>query len=146
MIHLHPKYVKSNDHVTIWDLGPKAPEAPVVPKQPDASLKGPELALAQIHYEDAMEDYKLALRTWGKAKADYAAWRREFGGPVKKEMWSTDAVHAINTEKDRYALELPKGIKPGVAQEEADRIAAMSEAELQEAREKDPQFGKGSVR
>lgn len=145
MIHIHPKYVKANDHVTLWDLGPKAPVAPVVPKQPDATLKGPELALAQIHHEDALEDYKLALRVWGKAKTDYAAWRREFGGPIKKEMWSTDAVHALNTDADRYVLELPKGIKPGQAQADKDVADAMSEQELAEAREKDPQFGKGTV-
>ena len=146
MIHIHPKFVKANDHVDLWDIGPKVPTAPVVPEQPDAKLKGAELALAQIHYEDAMEDYKLALRRWGKDKADYAAWRREFGGPIKIDMWSTDAKHALEVDPERYFLELPKGIKPGKAQADADEAAAMSVAELNEAREKDPQFGKGTSR
>ena len=145
VIRIHPKYVKANDRVELWDLGPKHPVAPEVPKLPEDKLKGPELALAQIHYEDAMADYKDALRTWGKAKADYQDWRRKFGGPVKVDLWSTDAVHALNTEPERYALDLPKGAKPGKAQSDADEAAAMSEAELNEAREKDPQFGKGTV-
>ena len=51
---------------------------------------------------------------------------------------------ALNSDPERYFLELPKGMKPGKAQAEADRVAEMSEAELNEAREKDPQFGKGS--
>lgn len=145
-VRIHPRYVKANDHVTLWDIGPKHPEAPVVPKQPDDKLKGPELALAQIHYEDAMADYKDGLRAWGLAKIAYQDWRRKFGGPVKIEQWSTDAVHSINVEPDRYFLELPKSVKPGKAQAEADEAAEMSEQELNEAREKDPQFGKGTQR
>lgn len=149
-VRIHPKYVKGNDHVDLWDLGPKSPVAPEVPKQPDDKLKGAELALAQIHYEDAMADYKDALRVWGKAKVDYQDWRRTFNGPAKVNhpdgMWSTDAVHALTVDPDRYFLELPKGVKPGKTQAEADEAAAMSEAELNEAREKDPQFGKGTQR
>lgn len=145
-VRIHPKYIKGDDHVDLWDIGPKPPVAPVVPKLPDAALKGPELALAQIHYEDAMADYKDELRAWGKAKIDYQNWRRNFGGPVKVNLWSTDAVHALNTDPDRYALELPKGLKPGKMQAEADEAAAMSETELQEARDRDPQFGKGMSR
>lgn len=146
MIRIHPKYVKANDHVTLWDIGPKPPVAPEAPKPPDDKLKGAELALAQIHYDDAMADYKDALRAWGQAKIAYQDWRRKFGGPVKVEQWSTDAVHTINVEPERYFLELPRGLKPGKAQADADEIAAMSEAELNDAREKDPQFGKGTVR
>ena len=145
-VRIHPKYVQSDDKVILWDLGPKSPVAPVIPKQPDSSLKGQELALAQIHHEDAMADYKDALRTWGRAKEEYQEWRRKFSGPVKISMWSTDAVHALTVEPERYFLELPKGVKPGKTQAEADEAAAMSEAELNEAREKDPQFGKGTLR
>lgn len=148
MIHIHPKYVKANDHVELWDIGPKPPEAPKPPVAPVESkdLKGPDLALAVIHYEDAMADYKDALRAYGKSKVDYQDWRRKFNGPVKIDVWSTDAVHNLNIEPERYFLELPKGVKPGKAQAEADEAAAMTEAQLNEAREKDPQFGKGTSR
>jgi hypothetical protein len=148
VILIHPKYVKRNDHVDIWDMGPAQPIAPVVPVRPveGKDLKGPDLKLAEIHYEDALEDYKLALRAWGAQKVEYQAWRRTNGGPLKIELWSTDALHAINIDPERYRLELPKGAKPGPAQLERDRIAEMSERELQEAREKDPQFGRGSQR
>ncbi len=143
-VHIHPKYVKKDDHVDLWDVGPKPPVAPAAPEAPDATkIKGAELALAQIHYEDALEDYKLALRKWGQDKLAYQAWRREFGGPVKKDLWSTDAKHALEVDPERYFLELPRGVKPGAAQAELDRAAEMSEQELAEAREKDPQFGKG---
>lgn len=147
-VRIHPKYVGRDDHVWVWDIGPQQPEQPKVPVPPVESkdLKGADLALAVLHYEDAMEDYKLDLRAYGKAKVDYTAWRREFGGPVKVSMWSTDAVHALTIAPERYFLDLPKGQKPGRMQLEADEAAAMSEAELQEAREKDPQFGKGLSR
>ena len=147
-VRIHPKYVRGDDHVELWDVGPKPAVAPTAPMPPIESkeLKGADLALAQIHFEDAMADYKDALRAYGKAKIDYQAWRREYGGPVKKPVWSTDAVHALEVEPERYFLELPKGVKPGKAQAEADEAAAMSEAELIEAREKDPQFGKGTSR
>jgi fructosamine-3-kinase len=147
-VRIHPKYVKANDHVTLWDVGPVRPVAPVAPEAPAQSkdLKGADLALAQIHYEDALEDYKLALRSYGAAKIEHSKWHQANGGPLKVEQWSTDAAHALTVDPQRYFLELPKGMKPGKAQAEADRVAEMSEAELSEARDKDPQFGKGTQR
>lgn len=147
-IRIHPKYIKPTDHVDLWDTGPTRVEAPKAPVPPVESkdLKGPDLALAQIHYEDALEDYKLALRAYGAAKVEHTKWHRENGGPRKVDLWSTDAVHALEVSPDRYFLELPKGLKAGKAQAEDDRRAEMSEAELADAREKDPQFGKGSTR
>lgn len=146
-VHIFRKYVKPNDHVDLWDLGPVRPTAPDAPKEVDEKgIKGADLALAKIHYEDAMDAYKIELRAYGDRKKEHAAWHANNGGPVKVDFWSTDAVHALTTEPERYSLELPKGVKPGKAQDEADRLAAMSEQELNEAREKDPQFGKGSQR
>lgn len=148
MLHIHPKYVKPNDHVDVWDLGPKRVHAPIAPTEPVESkdLKGADLALARIHYEDDLEAYRAELRIYGAAKVEFRKWHDQHGGPVKASLWSTDAKHAINAESERYVLDLPKGVKPGKAQEEADRVAAMSEHELQEARDKDPQFGKGTQR
>ena len=147
-IRLHPKFIDATDHVSLWDVGPVRPEAPKAPVEPVEAkdLKGADLALAKIHYEDALEVYKAELRVYGEAKKEYSDWHRDNGGPLKKSLWSTDAVHALGTDPERYFLELPKGMKPGKAQIEADRRAEMSEAELNEAREKDPQFGKGSQR
>ena len=143
---IHPRYVKRNDHVDLWDLGPLRPSAPIAPTPPVESkdLKGADFELAKIHYEDALEDYRRDLRSYGAAKTEHKRWHEENGGPVKIDLWSTDAVHALTVEPKRYFLELPKGLKPGTAQLENDRIAEMSAQELQEARDKDPQFGKGT--
>jgi hypothetical protein len=147
-VRIHPKYIKPNDHVDLWDIGPSRVEAPIAPTEPveGKDIKGADLALAKIHYEDALETYKADLRVYGAAKQAHTVWHRSNGGPRKVNLWSTDAVHALSAEPSRYVLELPKGMKPGSAQAEDDRLAEMSEQELQEAREKDPQFGKGSSR
>lgn len=148
VVRIHPKYVDKTDHVSLWDIGPvrvEAPKAPVAPVE-SKELKGADLALAQIHFEDDLERYRDELRAYGEAKKAYKAWHDKNGGPLKVSMWSTYAVDALTIDPERYFLDLPKGLKPGPAQAEADRIAAMSEAELQEAREKDPQFGKGTDR
>ena len=145
MIVIHPKYIDRTDHVALWDIGPVRVEAPVAPVEPVESreCKGADLALAKIHYEDALEQYRADLRAYGEAKKEFKRWHDSNGGPVKVSFWSTYAVDALTVDPKRYFLELPKGLKPGKAQAEADRIAEMSEAELREAREKDPQFGKG---
>lgn len=142
---IHPKYIDRTDHVSLWDIGPVRPEPPVKPVEPVESkeLKGADLALAKIEYEDALDQYRDALRIYGEQKKEHKAWHDRNGGPLKVSLWSTYAVDALTRDPERYFLELPKGQKPGKAQAEADRIAAMSEAELKEAREKDPQFGKG---
>lgn len=147
-VRIHPKYIDPTDHVDLWDIGPVRVEPPVAPLEPveGKDLKGADFALAKIHYEDALEDYRLALRAYGEAKKEHSAWHRANGGPRKLKQWSTDAVHSLTVASERYFLELPKGLKPGKAQAEDDRVAAMSEQELQEAREKDPQFGKGTER
>ncbi len=145
-VRIHPKFIDATDHVQLWDVGPVRVDPPTPPVEPveGKDLKGADFALAKIHYEDALETYKADLRAYGEAKKAHRDWHARNGGPLKVTFWSTDAVHALTVDKERYFLELPKGQKPGKAQEEADRIAAMSDAELQEAREKDPQFGKGT--
>lgn len=147
-VRIHPKYVDRADHVSVWDIGPVRvvpPTAPVAPVE-SKELKGADFQVALIEYEDALEAYRVDLRAYGEAKKHLVAWHRANGGPLKVSMWSTDAVHALTTDPERYFLELPKGLKPGKAQAENDRIAEMTEAELNEAREKDPQFGKGTAR
>lgn len=147
-VRIHPKYIDTSDHVWLWDIGPVRVEPPKPPVEPVEAkdLKGADFALARIHYEDALEDYKLSLRAYGEAKKHYSKWHTDNGGPRKVRHWSTDAVHSLTVDPERYFLELPRGMKAGKAQAEDDRIAAMSEAELTEAREKDPQFGKGMER
>ena len=133
---------------TCGTLGRSASSRRPPPVEPveTKDLKGADLALAKIHYEDALDTYKAELRAYGAAKIEFKKWNDINGGPVKVSLWSTDAKHAISAEPARYVLELPKGVKPGKQQMEADAIAEMSEAELQEARDRDPQFGKGFSR
>lgn len=146
IIRIHPSLIKPNDHVDLWDLGPVRPVPPEAPIEVDEKLKGHELALAKIQYEDGFEVYKTDLRAFGEARKHFTEWHKKNGGPLKVELWSTDAVHALTVDPERYKLELPKGMKPGTAQVESDERAARGAQELNEARENDPQFGKGTKR
>lgn len=134
--------VKPNSKVDIWDLGPKRPEAPKEPTPVDAKLKGAELAVAQVEYEDAFELYKSELRAYTALKREHQRWHGMNGGPVKVELWGADATHAIAVEPDRYKLDLPKNMKPGKAQLDAEEMARAEGLELAAIRERDPNFGK----
>lgn len=131
--------VKNNGKIDLWDLGPQvAPKAPPPPEAVSEKLKGPDLAAAELEYEDACEIYKDHLRAYSVARKAHLAWAEQKGGPVKIELWGVDARHAIETEPDRFMLDLPKGTKPGKAQAEAEAMAAIEADELRIARSKDP--------
>lgn len=139
--------VKPNGKVDLWDIGPQMePEPPEAPNEPDKDkLKGAKLAAAELEYEDAMAAYKNELRAYTAARRDYEEWHRENGGPIKVELWGTDARHAMEVEPKRFVFELPKGKKPGKAHLEAEEMAAAEAQEIQRARERDPQFGAGAT-
>ena len=132
--------VKQNGKVDLWDLGPTRPVPPAAPAEVDGRLKGHEAALAQIEYDDAMEAYKGGLRLYAAAKRAYDLWHNTNGGPVKIEFWGVDARGAL--DKERFKLDLPRGLKPGKAQVEAEEMAKAEGAELAALRERDPNFGK----
>lgn len=131
--------VKLNGKVDLWDLGPQvAPKAPDAPAAPDTKLKGPDLAAAELEYEDQCEIYKGHLRAYTAARKAHLEWKDQKGGPVKVELWGADARHAMEVEPDRFKLDLPKGSKPGKAQAEADEMARIEADELRQARSRDP--------
>lgn len=134
--------VKQNSKVDIWDLGPKRPDAPKEPAPVDAKLKGAELAIAQVEYEDAIDFYKRELRAYAALKREHEGWHRGNGGPVKVELWGVDARHALDLEPERYKLDLPRGQKPGKAQIDAEEMAKAEGIALEQARDRDPNFGK----
>lgn len=131
--------VKLNGKVDLWDLGPQVePKAPEAPEPPSDKLKGAELAAAEIEHEDALERYKDELRAYTVARKAHREWGDVKGGPVKVEFWGADARHAIEVEPARYKLDLPKGMKPGKAQAEAEEMAKAEEEEIKQARSRDP--------
>jgi hypothetical protein len=134
--------VKPNSKVDIWDLGPTRPVAPSEPEAVNDKLKGAELALAQVEYDDAIDLYKRELRAYAALKRDHERWHKENGGPVKIEQWGVDARHSLDNFPERYKLDLPKGVKPGKAQLDAEEMAKAEGEELALLRERDPNFGK----
>lgn len=134
--------VKPNSKVDIWDLGPSRPTAPKEPAAVDTKLKGADLAIAEVEYEDAIDFYKRDLRAYAELKRNHEHWHRSNGGPLKVELWGVDARHAMEREPDRYKLDLPKGAKPGKAQLDAEEMARLEGVELAQARDRDPNFGK----
>lgn len=135
--------IKKNGKVDLWDTGPTRPVAPEAPSAVDAKLKGAELAAAEVEYEDACERYKQRLRDFTAAKVAFANWQDEKGGPIKVELWGIDARHAMEVEPIRFKLDLPRNVKPGKAQIEAEEMALAEAGALEQARARDPQFGQG---
>jgi hypothetical protein len=135
--------IKPNGFVDIWDLGPERPIAPAPPVEPKKTGRAADDAVAVQLYEDAIEDFKKALKTYSAAKQDYDHHRAEIGGPVKVEMWPTDANDAITRHGERWAKRLPAGAKPGKAQAVADEAAAEKARELQRTKDRDPHMGTG---
>lgn len=143
MIPLHR--VKPNGKVDLWDLGPQVePKAPPAPEPPSDKLKGAELAAAQVEHEDALDRYKDQLRAWTAARKAHREWADQKGGPVKVEFWGADARHAMEVEPTRYKLDLPKNMKPGRAQAEAEEMARAEQEEVERARSQDP-LHKGTI-
>src|ERR1700675_1666530 len=115
--------IKKNGKVDLWDCGPQRPLAPEAPVEPDAKLKGADLAAAQVEHEDACERYKQQLRDFAAAKRAYLEWHDAMGGTIKVELRGIDARHAMEVEPDRFKLDLGRGQKPGRAQVEAEERA-----------------------
>lgn len=134
--------IKRNGKVDLWDTGPARPVAPKEPPKVDAKLTGADKAAAEVEYDDACERYKQQLRDYAAAKRAHLEWHDAKGGPVKVELWGVDARHAMEVEPNRYRLDLPKGVKPGRAQIEAEEMAQAEAGALAQAQERDPQFGR----
>lgn len=62
-------------------------------------------------------------------------------GPVKVEFSGILAREALQRDPDRYRTDLPKGVKPGPAQAEADERAAAEQAEADAEANRDPVYG-----
>lgn len=62
-------------------------------------------------------------------------------GPVKIKRQAILAREALQRDPDRYRLDLPRGVKPGPAQEEAERRAAEEAAEAEAEAAADPVYG-----
>jgi hypothetical protein len=125
----------------IWDLGPERPIAPTAPVEPKKTGKAADDDLASVLFEDAREDYKAALRVYGRDKKEYDYWRESVGGPRIVYLWGADAIHACGNFPNRYVVNLAPGMKPGRAQLAAEAQAAEEKIALQELIERDPQFG-----
>jgi hypothetical protein len=139
MTYIPLNRMKRNGKFEVWDLGPQvAPKAPPAPDGPDQKLKGAELAAAELEYEDACEAYKDKLRAYTAARKAHREWQEEKGGPIKLEMWGCDLRNALAVEPDRYVIDLPKGMKPGRAQIEAEKMEAAEAEEIARARSRDP--------
>lgn len=143
--------------VRLWDIGPTRPVAPAKPKLPHGKDGDPEYELARLEFREALEDYADALRRYGQEKKDYAKFQRDWGGPYELVMHSVDARDALinHGEKNKNGLPpryyvkdrrlandgLPEGAKPGHGHHAMLARRAAGEAEFEEQRRKDPQFG-----
>jgi hypothetical protein len=143
MLPLHR--IKPNGKIEIWDMGPKEPPAPVPPASVSDDLKGPKAVVARAEYETKEKVFKKDYEAYVAASHEYVRWHDKNDGPVKVDLWSIDAIHALNVDPDRYMVDLPKNAKPGKAQIEAEERAKSQDGDLAVDRDKDPQFGKGSV-
>lgn len=135
--------------VRLWDLGPNEGDIPTRPETPKGKEGSPEYDLAMIDFRGDLANYETALKAYGQAKKDFAAWQDTYGGPYEFEMYSVDAREALAIAPDRYLVSddrlpnhgLPKGRKPGrwhaeekQRQEELRRFTAQQVA-------RDPVFG-----
>jgi hypothetical protein len=161
--------------VILWDIGPTkpvAPKRPTVPKVFKESKEGdPDYDLAKIDFAEQLEDYQEALKAWKKAKADFADWHKQNGGPIEIPFWSCDAADALardaaaapidedGNKQLRYFISsrtrgysalpnrgLPAGRKPGHGQGELERRMREGDADLAAARRADPVFGTQETR
>lgn len=132
-----------NLRVKFWDLGPErpiAPDAPVKPEHPKGTSAA-DIAVAEVEYEDAIEQYKQDLRAYSARKKEHDHWRTTIGGPVQIESWSVDMQDAFARDPRRYAKELPKGYKPGKQHYENEERDRRKQLDTEEAARRDPQFG-----
>lgn len=136
------KDIKPSGYVDVWDLGPERPSAPDAPPEPKKTGRSVDDAVAAQQYEDAMADYKAALRRYAVEKREYDEHRIKVGGAIRIEQWPTDAERIATEFPGRYVKDLPPGIKPGKAHEEAVEMAAKRDEERVRIKERDPHMGK----
>lgn len=147
--------------VWLWDLGPKKPETPKKPTAPKTTGKegDPEFDLAKLDFNEEIETYQAAREKYKRDLKDFADWTRKYGGPYELCQWSCDADDTLNRDPERYCISsrtrgrqdlknhgLPAGVKPGPAQAENMRRRQEGDADLREARRRDPVFGEQEVR
>lgn len=127
--------------VKIWDLGPTEPEAPVKPELPKGKEGSPEYDLALIDFRGDLANYETALKAYGQAKKDFAAWHKTYAGPYQIEMYSVNAREAIQIEPTRYMIDLPKGRKPGKFHAEEQQRLKDERDSFAKMIKRDPVFG-----
>lgn len=135
---------KPNGKVDVWDLGPEKPTSPDAPAEPKKTGRAADDAVAAQEYEDAIAEYKKALKSYTALKREYDEHRANVGGALKVEMWPVDANECLNLHAGRYAKMLPAGAKPGKGQAAAEEAAAKRGEEIAKIKERDPHMGKGS--
>lgn len=143
--------------VKLWDLGPSKPVAPGKPKPPKGQDGDPDYELAKIEFREVLDQYADDLKRYAQAKKEYAQFLTQWGGPYEIEMWSVDARDALINHGEnnqyghppRYYVKdrrlpndgLPEGMKPGHGHRTQLERRAAGDAEFEEQRRKDPQFG-----
>jgi hypothetical protein len=156
-------------HVWLWDLGPPKPELPKRPEAPSGKENDPKYDLAMIDFREAIVDYEIALKAYRQAKIEYDDFAKRYGGPYEIRFWSADAQDALANDAravkekrqsaPRYAVSsrtrgheklknggLPATMKPGHGHAENLRRMAEGEADLAEAKRRDPVFGEQEMR
>jgi hypothetical protein len=134
--------IKQNGQVDYWDLGPERPIAPDPPVEPKKTGRAVDDAVAAQGYEDALQDYKTALRRYTAERRDYDNHRVNIGGAIKGETWPILAEGMVTDFPERYVKELPPGATIGKAHVEAEQRRADEVKERQRIKERDPHMGR----
>jgi hypothetical protein len=152
--------------VVLWDMGPPKPEPPKKPRwvAPNGTKEGdPDYDLAKLEFKGVLEQYEDDLRTYGRAKQEYAEFQKQWGGPYEclgvGPYFSVDAWDAIQRDPKRYCVSsrtrgygnrpnqgLPDGVKPGRGHFENLKRIEAGESDLALARARDPVFGQQELR
>lgn len=155
--------------VYLWDLGPEKPTQPKKPETPRGKNGDPDYELAKVEFEEELETYREAIKTFKRHKDEFAAWQTRYGGPVEYLFDHPNAVEAIANDARAVAegrqtrlrwyvssrtrnksrlpnRGLPEGMKPGHGQADQERRAAEGETDLIAARRADPVFGQTELR
>lgn len=148
--------------VELWYLGPERPRPPQQPQSPfpdeavkfrntgEAFLERPTTAeedLALDRYSEAVHKYRRRdLPHYKRLRDEYDAWQENTGGPVKVLLWAVDAKILLERQAKgdlptRYHKILPRNVRPGHLQREADRRAEIEAEQRQRDVERDPHFG-----
>jgi len=136
----------NNLRVRIWDLGPTAPKAPVRPAMPkDLKPGSPEEMVAESEFKAALAVFERERDDFARMQRAFESWHALYGGPYQIEMWSVNALEAKLRDPDRYVDTLPKGKKPGRAHIENEKREREEHNQLQQLRDRDPQFGTKGV-